>query len=438
MEKSDIMHETQNESSESEKRKAIIRQVTLREFDKDQNQKEQDVSLRDLVDFPSTTYSTFGIYNYPAKFIPHVVNYVLENYGEEGMTVFDPFAGCGTVGLASRIYGHGYELWDLNPILELLHRVAIAAPVNIDIVSLVDHVLEYEESYIPKWSNFDYWFAEDLQNLLAQSWGFYHALEDESVRDFLAVPLLKVSRHFSYDDMGRMKLSKSPKSKARVKEILKQDWKWLFRSMLIDELNDLHKKQKEYQSLNPVDVEATIRAGVDSLKESLREDRDILITSPPYLQSQEYMRQAKMDLFWLGYSDKEVKQLSKMEIPYRDLHEIDIKSETYRRVRKVIGEEHIQDVYDNYFRGVTQCLERLSTDISTYLFFFVGRSSMRGRPVPIDTILTEHFTQLGWTHERTLVDTIVSRRMFSYGVNPATNQRDVRTKTEHLIVLKRP
>ena len=72
---------------------------------------------KSVEEIPSTTYGTFAIYKYPAKFIPQVIAYVLKNFAEPGMKIFDPFAGYGTVGVVSRVYGHDYILWDLNPIL---------------------------------------------------------------------------------------------------------------------------------------------------------------------------------------------------------------------------------------------------------------------------------------------------------------------------------
>ena len=62
---------------------------------------------------------------------------------------------------------------------------------------------------------------------------------------------------------------------------------------------------------------------------------------------------------------------------------------------------------------------------------------MRGRVIPIDRVFAEHFVELGWVHEATLVDTIVARRMFSYRVNPATNLKDKRTPVENLVILRR-
>jgi hypothetical protein len=171
--------------------------------------------------------------------------------------------------------------------------------------------------------------------------------------------------------------------------------------------------------------------------EDLKEERDILITSPPYLQSQEYIRQAKMDLFWLGYSEERVRGLSKLEIPYRNIEPKPILSETYLRFRDSLEEDNLRNVFDRYFWGILGSLTRLQERISSYLFLFVGRSSIRGNPVPLDTIFAEHFQSLGWTHEATLVDNIVARRMFNYSKNPATGLEDSRTPTENLVILRR-
>ncbi len=99
---------------------------------------QQDVIFRELMPgIPSTTYATFGLYKYPAKFIPQVIAYALTAYGQPGMSVIDPFAGYGTVGTVARLCGNSYELWDLNPLLQHLHSVAIMPPIKTDTDTLV-------------------------------------------------------------------------------------------------------------------------------------------------------------------------------------------------------------------------------------------------------------------------------------------------------------
>lgn len=402
-----------------------------------ENSFQDIVSFRHIVNIPSTTYATFGIYRYPAKFIPHVVAYVLENYGTPGMKVFDPFAGCGTTGIVARMYGYDYELWDLNPMLEILHAAAIMEPIKIDINEIFYRMQTSKEEFVPKWSRIDYWFPPEFLPFLYRIWGYYHFISNNNLKLLLAVPLLKVTRYFSYDDMQRQKLSKSPKSKKRINEILAGNWQNLFFEMLKKEVEKMLDKLHEYQSLKPKSVHSCIRAGVDVLQEQLMEERDILITSPPYLQSQEYIRQAKMDLFWLGYSEEEVKKLSKLEIPYRNIDPYSIYSETFLQYRSTITDEHIRKIFDRYFWGILRAFSSLQKMITTYLFIFVGHASVRGKSIPIDKIFIEHLSTLGWKYEGTLIDRIVSRRLFSYNVNPATGLVDMRTPTENLIILKR-
>jgi hypothetical protein len=399
---------------------------------------EKHVSFRNLVNLPSTTYGAFGLYRYPAKFIPHVVAFILEKYAKSGMSIFDPFAGYGTVGTVSRLYGCNYEMWDLNPIIETLHSITLLEPLDIDISKTIESLKSSNEVFLPKWSRFDYWFADEFVNVLTKAWGYYHSIESPETRLLLTIPLLKVSRYFSFDDMGRMKLSSSPKSKKRVKKLLEDDWKSIFYRMLSSEIELILKRLKEYQTLTPKRTKALVRGGIDTFSTKLAAEKDILITSPPYLQSQEYIRQAKMDLYWLGYDDREIQRLSKLEIPYRAVEAMEIISPTFLSIRMNIEEDHIRRIYDQYFHAVVGSLTHFQEKVNSYLMLFVGRSSMRGQPVPIDRILAEHFTAMGWTHEITLIDTIVARRMFSYRKNPATDIEDDRTSSEYLVILRRP
>lgn len=398
---------------------------------------ERKVLFRNLVNLPSTTYATFSLYRYPAKFIPHVIAYILENYAQPEMKVFDPFAGYGTVGVVSKIYGYDYELWDLNPLLQTLHAIATLKPKEVETKELLNQMATSNEEFMPQWSRLHYWFPQEFLPLLFKVWGFYHSLDNEYLKLFLTIPLLKTTRYFSFDDTQRQKLSKSPKSEQRINLLLACDWESKFFEMLDKEMEKVVKGIQEYWMLSPKQTEAIVKGGVDTLNMNLEEEKDILITSPPYLQSQEYIRQAKMDLFWLGRSEDEIRKLSKLEIPYRDIEQQPIHSETFHSMRSEIEENHLRRVFDRYFWGVLGALTRLQETVSSFLFLFVGRTSIRGRPVPIDRIFAEHFIELGWVHEATLIDTIVARRMFSYRVNPATNVKDKRIPVENLVILRK-
>jgi len=399
---------------------------------------EKHVIFRDLMpEILSTTYATFGLYKYPAKFIPQVIAYALKTFSNPGDSVFDPFAGYGTVGTVARLYDNDYELWDLNPLLGHLHSVAVMSPVEIDVDRLICDMRTYERPYCPDWSNMDYWYPENFLPMIQKAWGFYHSLENTDLQRVLLIPLLKTTRYFSYNDDKRQKLSTSPLARKRTDKLQCQDWQDIFFNKMHICIDQVLKRLEEYASLHPKQVASTIKAGVNAFTTDLSRNHNILLTSPPYMQAQEYIRSSKMDLFWLGYPESRIKELGKMEFPYSHVPEVPIYSDTYQSLLETITEPQMTKVFQQYFHGVLGTLSRLQKHITNYLLLFVGPATIRTKPVPIDRIFMEHFQALGWQHEATLIDTIVARAMFFYEQNPATHSSDNRMTTEHLVVLSR-
>jgi hypothetical protein len=144
-----------------------------------------------------------------------------------------------------------------------------------------------------------------------------------------------------------------------------------------------------------------------------------------------------MELFWLGYDENYVRELSKKEIPYRKVKKIDIFSDKYYRYREKIEEEHLRNLYDQYFYAILDTFTKLGKNVTDYMCIFVGPAKIRTLSIPIDEIIIEHLLNFGWKHEITFVDTIVSRVMFKSNINPASGLKDDRISTEHLIILSK-
>ncbi len=353
------------------------------------------------------------------------------------MRVFDPFAGSAAVGFAARLYGLDYELWDLNPLLSFLHPLCEIKPKPLD-KSLVEAVKSHPQEFLPKWKNLLYWHPQEFLPLLSKAWSFYHQTADQYTKGLLLVPMLKLTKHFSYADEKLHKLYKSKHAKEKVERLLAQDYQGLFYSLLEKELERTLQKLAQYQSKSPQKVKSVVKAGVDVLEEELKDPVNILITSPPYLQAQEYIRSTKLELFWLGFTEEYIQSLSKKEIPYREVPAIEVFSESFYAYRKAIEEKHLLKLYDSYFFAILSALERLSRRVSDYMFVFVGPAKVRGQSIPIHEVIVQHLTAMGeWVHERTYIDKIVSRVMFRAEKNPATGLEDQRMDKEFLVVLKR-
>jgi hypothetical protein len=303
---------------------------------------------------------------------------------------------------------------------------------------VIDKIKTHPQEFLPKWKNLEYWHPEEFILLLSKAWSFYHHSADECTKRLLLVPLLKLTKHFSYTDEKLHKLYRSKHAKEKVQRLLKEDYQGLFYGMLEKELEKVNQKLSEYQSRNPQRVNSVVKAGVDVMEEDLKEPVNILITSPPYLQAQEYIRSTKLELFWLGFEESFIQSLSKKEVPYRKVPAIEVLSETYHKCRKAIEEKHLLELYDSYFFAILSTLEKLSQKVSDYIFVFVGPAKIRGHEIPIHEIVVQHLSAKGeWVHEKTYIDRILSRVMFRAGKNPATGLEDQRMDREYLVVLRR-
>ena len=137
--------------------------------------------------------------------------------------------------------------------------------------------------------------------------------------------------------------------------------------MLRDGMAHILKSQHQYQAMNPADVESYVTGGVNTLTQPLEREHDILLTSPPYMQAQEYIRRFKMDLLWLGYTEDQVRDLGRMEMPYQRVDEVPIHSRTYEDYLQKIEEPHLRLLYQRYFWGVFGALTRLQEQIRRHL-----------------------------------------------------------------------
>lgn len=410
----------------------------------------QNVLFRNLIsEVTSTTYATHALYMYPAKFIPHVVRYVINKYTKPGDWLFDPFAGYGTVAIEASLTGRNCVLWDLNPVLHLLASASLFR----DNVSLNDFYIDfnYSEQFTPRWGNILYWHPPEFYKVLSRAFGYWHRVVDKRIKPLVAIPLLKIARYFSYSDEKIAKLYKSKYAEEKVNKLLSTDWRAKMEKMYQEYAREVVNKVEEYQKYEPYQIECVVKASderiftdkriiVDSIEERLDREVDVLITSPPYLQAQEYIRSFKLELAWLGFSKNFISDLAKHEIPYNGIKEGFISSKTYEEIKRDVeklNHDKLLQLYISYFNSLARFLNNNHDKVRNVIAFFVGPVKIRMMRVPIDTIIKEHLEYLGWSHEATLVDTIVARRLFKADVNPATGLEDKRTPTEHLLIMRR-
>jgi len=167
---------------------------------------------------------------------------------------------------------------------------------------------------------------------------------------------------------------------------------------------------------------------------------DLIFTSPPYITAQKYIRTSRLELLWLGYSEKEIGALEKMSIG----------TENVGKNSKIstLGIDSIDSIIDyavtrsfkraltvfEYFNGMLESLKemhRLLRD-DGYAILVVGNNKVLGKRVDTYRLLADAAVTVGFLEEVILKDTIRSRSMMT-----KRNGTGGIIKDEYVIVLKK-
>lgn len=246
----------------------------------------------------STNLYTHGLHRYPAKFIPQIPRWAIREYSEPGDTIVDPFAGSGTTTLEASCQGrHGIGI-DSDPLACLIGQ---AKTTNYDIKRLrevADTVLELSHQdpgalRVPLTgvNNFSHWFSLDAWGALQS---IYSAIERVDMSDeervFFLVAFSSILRAVSNADDQSQKTYVSGTNKKTPPVVLPTLQRRLSRS--IAAVEDVSRVLGRATA-------RTICASATDLPLG-NAGADLFVSSPPYLDSVDYMYNLMLEYFWLG------------------------------------------------------------------------------------------------------------------------------------------
>ena len=396
-----------------------------------------------------------GIHTYPAMMLPQIAKRIIEEYGSDKSTVFDPFCGSGTVLVEGVLnYMNAYGV-DINPLAVLISEVKIT-PINVDLLleecEKIEHRLrnvlfgqeKIDAVETPKFFNIEYWFKPSVIKQLAYIKCIIDEIEEESIKKFFLIAFSETVRKSSNTRDSEYKLFRIPEHKLK-------DWNPNAISIFLQILNRNIELSIDYYRSRQMKMieEGKIQAEVvlHDVRKGVDFEADMVVTSPPYGDSRTtvaYGQFSRLSLQWLGFDYSTIKNIDSISLGGVRAKRIlsDVKSQTLYDVLDLISEKNEKRALDVYsffkdfqiaFRNITDTL----TDNSV-IALVVGNRTVCKITIPTDIIMAEIIENLGYKHVKTIVRAIPSKRLPKKS-SPSNVKGDVveTMNKEYIVVLKR-
>lgn len=365
-------------------------------------------------------------YKYTQGFSADLIEYLLDEMGikrNKETKVFDPFVGSGTTLLSCKYLGiHSFGV-DISPLMTWIANIKIQ---NWKVNELEDLLNDLSKAQIAPISDPTLLFNDYLKKayepeILNQIVGWRKWIDNLQTsdlnKDFLLLGLISIledislirkhGSHYRYlnktENVGVSKLNiKTISSDTDIKPIL---------------LKKLTRMVSDIKELN-LSTEVTCRAyNMNSRFNVPRDEKaNVVITSPPYLNRNNYLSQQKAELSILGLlkSESDYKELVKKS--YRSHVEAELDKEakcSIPEVNKIIEKIDLSDnnnpkipnMVAGYFEDLKSTLMNIRTllEPEAKLAFVVGNSRWGGVVVPVDHLLGLIAERLGYNVEKILV-----------------------------------
>lgn len=248
----------------------------------------------------STEQWTHGYHRYPAKFLPNLVQKLIEEYTTKDDVVADFFAGCGTTLVEAKVHGRKSIGVDINPVAELITKAKINPIEPQKLNATFDFLISMLTSYTNQGKQqavherIDYWFTPENKHKIAFLYGLILNVSHTKSRDFLLVSLSHILKNCSKWLQSSTKPQIDPKKRVYdpFVEFTRHTKKMLKKNECF--YNELKNK-------NLLKTPCNIRLK-DARNTKIRSNSvGAIITSPPYVTSYEYADIHQLTGYWFEY-----------------------------------------------------------------------------------------------------------------------------------------
>ncbi|MFC1512620.1 DNA methyltransferase [bacterium] len=369
-----------------------------------------------------TSYITHGYHRYPAKFIPQLVSSLLKKYCKRGDLIVDPFGGCGTTLVESKVIGNSSIGVDINPVAVLITKAKTTPIVPlklekafIDLKNKMELYDNIDQIDVPKHERIDYWFKPEEKKKLAYIFSEIAKFKDQDVRDFFYCGFSNILKNCS------IWLQKSNKPTRDFEKKPADPFRVFYRQMNMMlrgnyKFYNLLKKHNALDSISKVYCR-------DARKIPVKDNSvDLIITSPPYVTSYEYADLHQLTALWFEYT-KNISDFRKRFIgtSYRAKNQLNFNSNIAEDIRNQLlkKDKNTAEEVSIYFSEMNQVFIEMRRILKkrAKICIVIGNTGLKGVEIFNAEVFTEQLQNLGFE-----ISDIIKREI------PSKNLPSVRDK----------
>jgi len=347
-----------------------------------------------------TAYITHGYHRYPAKFIPQIVSRLAEKYTQEGDLIVDPFGGCGTTLVESKVMGRPSVGVDISPVAVLITKAKIT-PIDPQKTEKVFAILKTKlDTYskdtkvkAPEHERIDYWFKPEEKRKLAFIFAEISKLKDQDIRDFFYCGFSNILKNCSIwlQKSNKPTRDLSKKSSDPIPTFYKQIKMMMRGNARFYEL----LKEKKHLEI-PSQVYCTDARTIPAKDNSV----SLIVTSPPYVTSYEYADLHQLTALWLEYT-KDLSDFRKRFIgtSYHNKKDLILNSELAEKIRNELlkKDKKTAEEVSTYFSEMNQVFVEMKRILKKggKTCIVIGNTSLKGVEILNAEVFAEQLQNLG-------------------------------------------
>lgn len=347
-----------------------------------------------------TAYITHGYHRYPAKFIPQIVSRLAEKYTKEGDFIVDPFGGCGTTLVESKVMGRPSIAVDINPVAVLITKAKITAidptKIETEFARLQEKLETYDKNTkvkAPEHERIDYWFKPEEKRKLAFIFAEISKIKDQDIQDFFFCGFSNILKNCSIwlqkSNKPTRDFEKQPSEP--IKTFAKQIKMMLRGNARLFQL----LSEKGYLKI-PSKVVCTDARTIPAKDSTI----SLIVTSPPYVTSYEYADLHQLTALWLEYT-KDLSDFRKRFIgtSYHNKKHLTLNSSIAEGIREdllKIDKKTAEEV-STYFSEMNQVFVEMKRMLKKggKTCIVIGNTSLQGVKILNAEVFTEQLQNLG-------------------------------------------